>query len=239
MHYSTVAVWSRRQSFIHSIDARAKLLLLVAFLISLATLRTFSLLGFVGSFVLLSGIGLLARLPVLKVIQRALVVLPFLGTFGLVLWLSGETQRAIILLSKGYLSGLAVILLVATSPLPAILRAARFFKMPDLLVEIIQILYRYLFVLSDQVARARIAAQSRGGLRKSLGFTAASGLIAVLFSRSYEKAIRIQQAMLARGRGDVVIASEPSAFQLRDVTALLFGLLIIFALRFLSHGSAH
>lgn len=239
MHYSTLAIWSRQQSFVHSLDTRAKLVLLVAFLISLATLRTFSLREFIGSFALLLIVSLLARLPVVKIIQRALVVLPFLGTFGFVLWLSGEPQRAMILLSKGYLSGLAVILLVATSPLPAILRAARFFKMPDLLVEIIQILYRYLFVLSDQVQRARIAAQSRGGLRKSLGFTAASGLIAVLFSRSYEKAIRVQQAMLARGRGDFFIASEPSAFQLRDFTALLFGLLVILSLRFLSYGPAH
>jgi cobalt/nickel transport system permease protein len=90
---------------------------------------------------------------------------------------------------------------------------------PRLLVLVAQFLYRYLFVLSEQAQHMRLAAACRDGgarARRRSGFRAASGALAVLFARSYQRAEGIHRAMQARGfRGRFALLHVPR-FDARD-----------------------
>lgn len=200
MHHVVLERWSRGSSFLHRRDARAKILALLVFLVMVAiSSRQFELLA-VGYLAMLLAAVAAARLPLLGTLRRAAVVLPFSLTFAALCWISGEPRRAALLVEKSYLSALAALLLVATTPLPQLLRGLDMLGVPGFLLMVAQFLYRYLFVITEQAHRMRLAGLCRGGWKRGgRGFHAAAGALGVLFARSYERAESIHRAMVSRG----------------------------------------
>ena len=88
-------------------------------------------------------------------------VFPFSGVFALISGSPAIRARRGLLL-KSYLSALAVLLLVSTTPLPALLRVLRRYGVPRFLLMVTQFLYRYLFVISEEAQHMRTAAAARG-----------------------------------------------------------------------------
>lgn len=236
MHHLVVERWSRAHSVLHARDPRIKILLLLAFLIAVATTPRISLASVLCyGCVLLVGISL-GRLPAGAVLARAAVVLPFSATFALLSVLAGDRERALALLVKSYVSALAVLLLAGVTPLPKLLRGLESLGAPRVLTLVVQFLYRYLFVISEQAQHMRLAALCRGlgsraGGRGRIGFRAAAGAVAVLFARSYARAQGIHRAMLARGfQGRTELLSPPRLAP-ADLASLFFGLALLLALR--------
>jgi cobalt/nickel transport system permease protein len=202
LHHVVIERWSRGRSFLHSRDPRVKLLVLLVFLVAVSTTPPGAWRAALAySALLLAGL-VLARLPLWSALARAAVVLPFSATFALVSALAGDSGRGAALLAKSYLSAVAVLLVVGTTPLPRLLRALESLSAPAVLVQVVQFVYRYLFVVSEQAQHMRLAASCRAGgglapLRSR--FQAAAGAVAVLFGRSYGRAEGIHRAMIARG----------------------------------------
>ncbi len=204
------------------------------FLVALGTVPQVSLAAFLGfACILLAGV-VLARLPFRFLIVRAAAVLPFSLTFALISWISGDTERAIALAVKSYLSAFAVLLLIGTTPLPDLLRGMESMYVPRVLLTIVQFLYRYLFVVAEQAARMSLAAQCRGGGlysgRKSL-FRRSAGVLSVLFARSYGRAEGVHYAMLARGFNGQLPVMTASAFRWPDGAFLLASASVTLAVR--------
>jgi cobalt/nickel transport system permease protein len=199
LHHVVVERWSRGGSVLHARDARAKLGALAAFLIAVSTTRPGAQFAFLGYAVLLAAAIFVSKLPVVALLRRAALVLPFSASFVILTWWAGDSMRAIALGEKSFLSGLAALLLIATTPLTELLSGLEWLRVPRPLLLVIQFLYRYLFVISEQAQHMRLAARSRRGTGKAGGFAAAAGALGVLFARSWERADGIYQAMLARG----------------------------------------
>jgi len=221
LHHLVIDEWGRRDSLLHRRDARVKLVVLVAFLVWLGTARPISLEALAGYGTILGTAALASRLPLAPLLMRSALVLPFAATFAALSWLAGDSERAIALLIKSSFSGLAVLLVVATTPMPVLLAAVESLGAPRMLVMVVQFLYRYLFVLSEKAQHMWMAAQCRGGLR----WEAAAGAMAVLFGSSQARAEGIHRAMLARGfAGHVALLhAEP----VRSVEILLGALAIV------------
>ena len=202
MHHLTLDRWSQGSSVWHARDARAKAIATLVFLLALATTPPRAAAAIVVyALLLIAGIAS-ARLPLFKMLLRAAAVLPFSAAFGIASWLAGDTVGAAALVEKSYLSALAVLLLAATTPLPALLAGLEWLHVPRLLVLVIQFLYRYLFVISEQAQHMRLAAACRRGAARAsrkTTWTAATGALAVLFARSYGRGEGTHRAMLSRG----------------------------------------
>ena len=183
--------------------------------------------------ILLAG-TILARLPLRFLLIRAAAVLPFSLTFAVISWISGDTQRAIALAAKSYLSAFSVLLLIGTTPLPDLLRGMESMYVPRVLLMIVQFLYRYLFVVAEQAARMSLAAQCRGGGlysdRRSM-FQRAAGVLSVLFARSYGRAEGVHHAMLSRGFNGQLPVMTASDFRWTDGSFLFISAGIILAVR--------
>lgn len=204
MHHAVVERWSRGTSVVHRRDPRVKILALLVFLVLLATTEKGLLAVGAAYGLMMIGAILLARLPLRGVLLRSCLVLPFAGTFALVTLVSGDSHRAAALLEKSYLSALGVLLLVGTTPLPSLLRGMESLGLPHFLLLVVQFLYRYLFVVSEQAQHMRMAAACRAPLGRRFNrdrgrFRAAAGTLAVLFARSYARADGIHQSMVSRG----------------------------------------
>jgi cobalt/nickel transport system permease protein len=134
-----------------------------------------------------------------------------LTTFRFLFWDLTITDagwlRFVSILIRSWLSVQMAILLVATARFPDIVHALEHLRVPTILTTIIAFLYRYLFVLVDEVFRLLRAREARSaavaGVRAGGGVAwragVAGNMAGQLFLRSYERSDRVYNAMLARG----------------------------------------
>ena len=167
----------------------------------------------------LSGVGLG------RVFVRSLIALPFImialptvftkpgdplfdvsfGLFTLTATVDGMEFFASVLI-KSWASVTAAVVLTSTTPAFQLLAALRALKIPQILVVVVMLMYRYLFVLVDEaqrMMRSRAARSARIGRGSggSLVWRAqsAGGMAGSLFIRTMDRTERIYMAMLARG----------------------------------------
>ncbi len=228
--------WSRSGSWLHRRDPRAKLLSAFCVLVAIAVMPargTLSLcLGVLAATAILAAGAIVARLPVFSILARGWVVLPFTGVFALLAWVEGNPHRAVSLLSKSWLSAVAVVLLMASTPLERLLAGLEKLGVPPLLVSVVQFVWRYLHVSIAQLDRMRIARAARGGERK---FVFATSTVAVLFASSAARAERVHWALLSRGGESHFPLLDPLRIDRLDY-ALLASALLAAALLVVSGG---
>jgi cobalt/nickel transport system permease protein len=107
---------------------------------------------------------------------------------------------------------------------PDLMHALRHLRVPGVLVAVISFMYRYLFILADEVLRltrareARSAGPAQGRGCGSILWRAkvAGGKAGQLFLRSYERSERVYNAMLARGYQGQLLTLNPHEMHARD-----------------------
>lgn len=222
--------WSRGNSILHRLDARAKLIAVLLILAFIGTARMWDkkhvVFYAVGAAVAVTA----SRLPLAGLLRRVAVILPFTLAFSLAAWISsGDLAKAATLLSRSAVSAVYVIVLGGVTTMPALVDAAARLGAPRILAIITQFLYRYLFVLLDQAVRMRQSALCRGGFR----WDASAGAAAALFAASEERAERIHQAMLARGFDGQFHTLAPVRWRAADTILLIAASLVLSAGRLL------
>jgi cobalt/nickel transport system permease protein len=119
---------------------------------------------------------------------------------------------------KAVLGTVSAILLGATTTFPSTLRALEALRVPRLLVLIAGFVYRYLFVVVDEVQRMRAALAARGYRPRHALQAAAVGRVATaLFLRTHARGERVYLSMLSRGYGGSLPALEALRFRALDV----------------------
>lgn len=213
---------------IHRLDPRVKLVLALAFIFTTALTPVGAwpvyilLLAIILSVILLSDLGLL------YVWKRAALAFPFvLAALPIIFTASGPTlfsipigpwtlnvsayglERFLSIAFKSWISVQAAIILATTTTFPDLLVAMRAIHIPRMLVSIFSLMWRYLFVLADEVLRLNRARASRSGQLDIPGVRAGGsvawrarvtgGMAGNLFLRALERSDRIYLAMLSRG----------------------------------------
>ncbi len=212
MHHVTLDQWSRRSSALHRLEARAKTAACLGIILSLMLSRYPVGLALGSHLLLVLALVVAARLPLGGLLARAAVVLPFAGTVAAFNLLGGDRELAWSVAGKSFVSACAVLLLLGTTSLAALLRGLESMGVPRFFLMVVQFLYRYLFVLSEQAQHMRQARRCRAPhpARQPL-FRSAAGALAVLFARSHARAERIHRAMLARGfQGHFILLDSPA-----------------------------
>jgi cobalt/nickel transport system permease protein len=170
-------------SLLHRTDARVKLLLVVAFILTNSLTPYGAWPVFVLLFALLLSAILLSRLGVGFVFLRASLAFPFvLAALPLIFTTPGSAllslhpvswaltatteglERFASIALKSWFSVQAAILLASTTPFPELLQAMRAVGVPRLLVAMFGLMWRYLFVLVDEAIRLLRARAARSGI---------------------------------------------------------------------------
>jgi cobalt/nickel transport system permease protein len=143
------------------------------------------------------------------------------------------------ILLRSWLSVQGAIILVATTRFPDMIHAFEHLHVPAVLTTIVAFLYRYLFVLTDEVMRLLRARQARSATvaGKKSGRTVvwrarvAGNMAGQLFLRSYERSDRIYNAMLARGYTGQLRTLHPHAMQPSDWLFAALSIIVILLLQ--------
>ncbi len=165
--------------------------------------------------------------------QTILFGLP-LGRFAIGISPSSLTDALNIFLRA--LAGTSCVYFVMlTTPLPDFLALLRRWHCPILLISLMELVYRYIFVLLEESGRLRKAQVSRlGGRNIQSAMKMAGELIGQLFLRTYLRCDRIYAAMTARGYTGVLPVLSRSYEKRPDmVRAALLGSLALLGLAWL------
>lgn len=257
MNANTFDRYLARASAIHRLDPRVKVVVTLAFILSVALLPDGAWLAYGVAFAILMAAAVAADLSPWLVVRRSMVGLPFLVAAVTILFIPGRVVwagpwgleitdagllRFTSILCRSLLSIQAAVWLTATTRFPDILHALRHLKVPAIVVSIIAFMYRYLFVLVEEVERLMRARASRSarlpGARGggSIGWRAAVAghMAGQLFVRSLDRSDRVYNAMLARGYRGELLTLAPHAMRPRDWGALALGLSLAAALQFIA-----
>ena len=192
---------------LHRLDARIKLIgALVFVLIVIATpIGWWTALGSEGLF-LAFGVGI-AGIPPRELGRRWLAFFVLVGFLTLMvapanparaqhgLWVVVST-----ILIKNSLALFTMLVLAGTTPFHRLLAAMRKMGVPAVLVATLQFMERYRHVLVSELDRMATARRARTFHRRdSLAWSLLTGLIGLLFLRTFERAERVHGAMVARG----------------------------------------
>lgn len=239
---------SEGTSTIHALDARAKLVATLAFIATVMSLPKYAVDAAL-PFAIFPAV-MLARsgVPAGFVARRLAVAAPFavlVGAFNPLLDTATILRIGGIEVSGGWLSFAsivlrfaltigALILLVATTGVASLARAAERLGTPRAFVVQILSLYRYLFLAADETHRTWLAWHLRApdGKRPSARIFAA--MLGQLLLRSLARARRVHTAMLLRGFDGEVRMLSALCFTARD-WAFLLGWLAAFAILRFAH----
>lgn len=158
-------------------------------------------------------------------------------------WFAIPVGRSYITVSaSGLLRGMQLILtalsavsclyfLTLTTPITDILLVLRTCRCPHIIIEMLLLIYRFIFVLMDlmlSIRRAQICRLGNKDMRTSLH--AIGKLMAVLLVRAMQKSTRLYEAMESRCyHGALLVISEYTAATKRELAATLGWVIVLIA----------
>ncbi len=201
-------------SAVHRAPAHLKLVTLVGFMLVVVATPHTAYVGFAVEAALLLVVVGLSRVPPTYLGKRMVIEVPFALFAVLVPFVATGPRTEVLgltvsqpgliagtaLLVKGTLGVLASLTLAATTEPGDVLRGLQRLRMPELIVQIMGFMIRYLDVVTGELGRMTIAMRSRGcDPRSPRHWPTLAKAMGALFVRSYERGERVHLAMLSRG----------------------------------------
>lgn len=201
MRHSFLDRYSRLVSPIHQLPIPGKLASTIILLMVIVTLPVAFYWIFAVIFFLLCGMAVMSRIPLIFLLKRMALLEVFVLTVSLLSLLqpNGILVFARLVL-KSSLCLFTIVLFSNSTPFAKLLQALRQWRVPALLITLLALMYRYLFVLIDEMERMQRARTSRTFVRKqALLWRSLATIISQLFIRSTGRAEKIFAAMCSRG----------------------------------------
>lgn len=247
-------LYQHSHSIIHQIDARVKVIFTLAFILFLSLTPFNAWPAYILFQTVILSVALFSRLGIGFVLKRALLALPFIFAAApliftgpaptLPLFTFQDIQvayspagigRFASITIKSWVSIQAAIILAATTPFPDLLIAFNQLKVPKLFIAIIGLMWRYLFVISEEVTRMLRARASRSATvsnSQHAGGTlywrakVTGGMAGSLFLRSLERSDRVYAAMLSRGYNGELPPRDTTPLPKNDRRLLILGVFL-------------
>lgn len=219
---------------VHRLDPRAKIVGFVAITVTAVSAPIELWPVYVASAALLAVLGGVARISIGDVLKRiawvmplvlaAVIFLPLVTTSGRNWELGFLTihERGLEVLgavaAKATIGTVSAALMSMTTTFPSVLRGLEAMRVPKALVLIAGFMYRYLFVIVEEVGRLRASMSSRGYRPRTALQAGALGRAATaMFLRTYVRGERVHKAMVARGYTGTMPQLQPLVLARRDV----------------------
>jgi len=233
---------SRMASPMHRLDARAKALVTLAFIVIVVSfpLHTVSAL----TPFLLFPVTLLAlgQIPLQPFLKKILIAAPFallVGIFNPFLDREPAAMIGSFTVTGGWLSFVSILLrfvltvgaalaLIACTGIHRLGASLEQLGAPRVFVVQLLFLYRYLFVISDEGSKMFRSVELRSEKGRPLSFRVYGSLLGTLLIRSMDRAERVYRAMAARGFNGEIRVLRPSSFGWKDA-AFIVGWLAFFS----------
>jgi len=244
--------YSEINSFIHRLDPRIKIISFLFFILLVVFTRPNSIFTFALYGIVISTLILLSKIPIKYILKRSLVIVPFVLTIAIFIPFFKKGQVAggysfgtlkltvtydglMILWNvsvKAILSILCTILLMTSTRFSDLLKALERLKFPNLFIMILSFMYRYIFVIVDELMKMRQAKAARSvGGSKWFHTKVLTNMIGVLFMRAYERGENVYLAMCSRGFNGQIKTMNNFQLKMSDLCFLFILISILTSIR--------
>ena len=232
-----------RSSPIHRLHPAAKLLSTIAYIIVVVSFDKYDLSGLIPLVLWPVLLFQISGIPVSACFYKLRIVLPLVMAVGLFNPLfdraplffvgssavSGGVVSMLTLMLKGVFCLMASFLLMASTPVDSLCAALRQLHVPGMLVTLLLLTYRYVGVMTEELAVMTDAYHLRAPGQKGIHISAWGSFLGQLLLRSMDRAQELYSSMLLRGYHEHFHYADIRPFSLPDGLYLL-GCLTVFLL---------
>lgn len=218
-----------RDSWFRSIDSRAKLVGVLSFVTVSAVLTDFVLIAV--SLMTALSFAIASRVRPMALIKAYLVALPFIALASISVFLFVGLEQGVNMLARTSACVIPLIVLVSGTETFDLFAGLRRLKVPAVITTLLMLTHRYILVLSDELARMKIARRARGfrggrNLLDRYGLNVVSNTAGMVLVRASARADRIYEALKAKGFNKDMSAWRTSRMDVRGAAMLVFFLVI-------------
>jgi len=245
MKHDFIDKYSNRNSIIHRLDPRMKLILCFCWLILVTATPNLKL--FFVYLGLVTVLMAVSRVPWHFYLKKLLLVTPVVVVLAIFIYMSFLIEHQLpfsfralsryqpvldtlaAMAAKIYLSILIITLLISCTRFNDLLWGLRKFRMPTVVTTLSRLVYTYLFVFVDELHRTMRAYKSRTPERLVSRVKVYGSIAAVILLRSMDRSDYIYKAMLSRGFTGEFPEGNTNRFKPQDATAALLLVLLVIA----------
>ena len=238
---------SNNNNILNKIHPLVKLIISVIYILFLTSINKYNLTITLAMSIYLIVVSIIGDLSIKNCIKRLKIVLFFLIIIGIanpILDRQVVTSIGIIPITTGMISALTLILkgifaiissyfLIVTTGVENICYALKKLHIPNILITIFMLIYRYIIVLLKEVQKIWIAYSLRAPKQKGIHFKAWGSMIGSLMIRSIDKAEVIYQAMELRGFSPDNFFMKNQKIDRTSIIYFMAGLLLLLIIRFI------
>lgn len=198
---------------LNKIHPLLKLVMSVTYIVLLTSINKYDLVTTLAMGIYLILISIIENLSIKNCLKRIKIVIPLLILIGLanpildrnVITYIGTfkvttgTVSAVTLILKGIFAIICSYFLVSTTSIESICYALKQIHIPNILITIFMLIYRYIIVFLKEVERLWVAYLLRAPKQKGINFKVWGSMIGSLMLRSIDKAELVYESMELRG----------------------------------------
>ena len=236
------------KSPVHNLNAGAKLLATVIYIIIVMSFDKYSLSGLIPMLLWPVFMYQMSGIALRTCFYKLRIVLPLVMAVGLFnplldrdimlqiggASISGGVISMITLMLKGVLCLMASFLLVATTPFDSLCAALQKVRVPKVLVTLLLLTYRYVGVMTEELSVMTDAYHLRAPGQKGIQFTAWGSFLGQVLLRSMDRAQELYSSMLLRGYHQHFHYAPIKKFGTADAIYLALSMLFFAAVRFVN-----
>lgn len=227
---------SEGATIIHRLNPMVKMITTLVYLVVVISFNKYNISGLIPFFVYPILLMSLGEIPYKSVLSRLLIALPFSFFAGLSNpFLDRETAMFLLgvpvswgfvsflsILIKTVLTVMAVLILIATTPMDKLARQMIRIKVPKIFVMQIMLTFRYLTLLISEASNMMTAYHLRSRQQKGIQLDHIGTFMGQLLMRSYDRAEKVYLAMKCRGFSGEYQFAAPERMRFSD---FLYGVL--------------
>ena len=233
---------------IHRLHPTAKLLSTIAYILLVVSFDKYDFSGLVVMLLYPVLLFQISGIPLGVCFYKLRIVLPLVMAVGLFnpffdraplvqlgsLAASGGVVSMLTLMLKGVFCLMASFLLMATTPIDSLCASLRRLHVPGMLVTLLLLTYRYVGVLTEELAVMTDAYHLRAPGQKGIHVSAWGSFLGQLLLRSMDRAQELYGSMQLRGYHDHFHYAPIKSFSCRDAAYLAFSIAALLLLRYVN-----
>lgn len=235
-----------RRSPVHRLHPAAKLFTTIAYILITLSFDKYDLSGIVPMVIWPVLMFQISGVEVRTCFYKLRIVLPLVMAVGLFnpffdrhiilqignIGVSGGVISMITLMLKGVFCLMASFLLMATTKIDSLCAALRALHVPAMMVSLLQLTYRYVGVMTEELAVMTDAYHLRAPGQKGIHISAWGSFLGQLLLRSMDRAQELFASMLLRGYHDHFHYADIDRFKARDALFMVACILFFVLLRY-------
>ena len=233
---------------LHDISAIAKLLSTIAYILIVMSFHKYNLSGLIPMILWPIFLFQLSGIPVRTCFYKLRIVLPLVMAVGLFnpffdrqillhignIGVSGGVISMLTLMLKGVLCLMASFLLVATTPFDSICAALRKLHVPGVIATLLLLTYRYVGVMTQELAVMTDAYHLRAPGQKGIHVSAWGSFLGQLLLRSMDRAQELFSSMQLRGYKNEFYYAKTKSFEVSDAVFMIVSIGFFVLLRYVN-----